>query len=60
MSNHQNAEQIHKFCFKTLKKWQSSATEEKQQQIKIAFTEKLKANQIQELLATIQFRLKHV
>jgi hypothetical protein len=48
-----------KFTYKTLKMWQSSDTEEQQYQIKIAFKKKLKADQIQGMLATIQYRLKH-
>lgn len=61
MTNHQNAEQNYELCFKTLTRWQSSHTEGHQQQIKIAVTEKLRADKIQGMLATIQkIRLKHV
>jgi hypothetical protein len=59
MTNHHNSEYNHKLCFKTLKRWQSSDTEGHQQQIKIAFTEQLRADQIQGMLATVQIRLKH-
>jgi hypothetical protein len=58
VSRHQNAEKIiiHCLVINPLKMWQSSGILEPQQQTKIAFTKRLYANYIQEMLATIQFR----